>query len=574
MIPIEKKELPPKYYLTYFQYLLDFVKQKYALILNEQENAFIQAFEALSEDEQCLYIRFSNRRGSFFKTDKLKYSEIENIDTTLDTLITKNFLSGLSHEHIAWVGNVLDILNKSELIQLAKMLNLDVKGKNGLKKEELLDWLLESATFDEMVAWLNPEIAEKPAIIKVNYEEEVQMLKFLFFGSRYGDMTEFVVRDLGFQTYEHYDMDQLVPHFQSRQEAEDKFKVSLAREDFYEMQEQNIAPEEIYHWFMTWTEKHKESLSEIAQPSYARFALKVGSYFEKAKLPDLALPVFRLTPEPPSRERQVRILHKIKNNEEAQALCEQILSEPQNADEQFFALDFFNKLEAHNAKKKAKKAVTDKLQKADVLALDKSWQRQVEFGVIDHYEKLHKKAAFTENHLWRSLFGLLFWDIIFDTESMAIHHPLQRSPSDLFKPTFFEKRRQKMEERLEILEDPDTWNVFLNRVFFEKYGITNPLVDWYGGLFPLVITLLERLSSEQVKAVMLEMAHNLRENVRGFPDLFIWDDGDYQFIEVKSPTDSLSNQQLYWLRFFESINLRAKVLRIEWKKPDTELITA
>jgi hypothetical protein len=131
-----------------------------------------------------------------------------------------------------------------------------------------------------------------------------------------------------------------------------------------------------------------------------------------------------------------------------------------------------------------------------------------------------------------------------------------------------------MEERLEILEDPDTWNVFLNRVFFEKYGITNPLVDWYGGLFPLVITLLERLSSEQVKAVMLEMARNLRENVRGFPDLFIWDDGDYQFIEVKSPTDSLSNQQLYWLRFFESINLRAKVLRIEWKKPDTELITA
>ncbi|MDI9878789.1 VRR-NUC domain-containing protein [Flectobacillus longus] len=574
MIPIDKKELPPKYYLTYFQYLLDFIKQKYAPILNEQENAFIQAFEALSEDEQCLYIRFSNRRGSFFKTDKLKYAEIEDIDATLDALIAQNFLSALNHEHITWAGNVLDILNKPELIQLAKMLNLDVKGKNAFKKEELLDWLLESASFDEMVAWLNPEISEKPAIIKVNYEEEVQMLKFLFFGSRYGDMTEFVVRDLGFQTYEHYDMDQLVPHFQSRQEAEDKFKVSLAREDFYEMQEQNITPEEIYHWFMTWTEKHKESLAEIAQPSYARFALKVGSFFEKAKLPDLALPVFRLTHEPPSRERQVRILHKIKNLEEAQALCELILSEPQNADEQFFALDFFNKLEAQNAKKKVKKAVTDKLHEADVLALDKSWQRQVEFGVIAHYEKLNKKAAFTENHLWRSLFGLLFWDIIFDTESMAIHHPLQRSPSDLFKPTFFEKRKQKMEERLEILDDPDAWNVFLNQTFFEKYGITNPLVDWYGGLFPLVITLLERLSSEQVKAVMLEMARNLRENVRGFPDLFIWDDGDYQFIEVKSPTDSLSNQQLYWLRFFESINLRAKVLRIEWKKPDTELITA
>jgi hypothetical protein len=38
--------------------------------------------------------------------------------------------------------------------------------------------------------------------------------------------------------------------------------------------------------------------------------------------------------------------------------------------------------------------VTDKLHKADVLALDKSWQRQVEFGVIDHYEKLNKKGRF------------------------------------------------------------------------------------------------------------------------------------------------------------------------------------
>ena len=60
------------------------------------------------------------------------------------------------------------------------------------------------------------------------------------------------------------------------------------------------------------------------------------------------------------------------------------------------------------------------------------------------------------------------------------------------------------------------------------------------------------------------MARSLRENLRGFPDLFMWGDGEYSFVEVKSPTDSLSNQQLYWLRFFESINVRSKVLRVEW----------
>ena len=380
-------------------------------------------------------------------------------------------------------------------------------------------------------------------------------------------MSEFVVRDLGFQTYEQFDIENLVPHFQSRTEAEDKLKVSLAREDFYLMQEQKVEVLDIYNWFMSWTEIHFKNLSEIALPTYYRFALKVATFFEKAKELDMALSVFRLTQEPPSRERQVRILQKQKSLEEAIALCELMLAEPYNADEQFFAIDFLNRLEAMAQKKKVKKAVTQQLHSADSIRLDKSWQRQVEFGVIHYYEQLHKKAAFTENHLWRSLFGLLFWDIIFDTESMAIHHPLQRSPSDLFKPTFFEKRKTKMEERLKVLEDSDLCNAYFHTTFFEKFGITNPLLDWYGGLFPLVLTLLEKLSPEQISAVMLEMAKNLREHVRGFPDLLIWDDAEYQFIEVKSPTDSLSNQQLYWLKFFETINLRAKVLRIEWQKP-------
>jgi hypothetical protein len=41
---------------------------------------------------------------------------------------------------------------------------------------------------------------------------------------------------------------------------------------------------------------------------------------------------------------------------------------------------------------------------------------------------------------------------------------------------------------------------------------------------------------------MLEMALNLRENTRGFPDLLVWNDEDYAFIEIKSPTDHLSSR--------------------------------
>ena len=570
----EKIELPPKYYLEYFQYLLNFVQKKYQHILNKAEQSFLAQFEALTEDEKCLFIRFTNRSGSFFRTEKLKYSEIENIPEALKTLIQKNFIEALSPTHLTQAWEVLDIFSKAELIEMAKMLNLETRGRASMKKEEVLDWLLEVGDWDDIVELLNyqdfTEIHALPhSVIKVGFEEEVSMLKFLFFGSRHGDMTEFVTRDLGFQNYEKYDEDKMVAYFQTRQEVEDKFKVSIAREDFYLMQQADIETIEIYNWFMDWADTHRKDLSEIAQPTFERFTLKVATHLEKKKSLDEALTVFRLTEETPSRERQVRILDKLKNKEEAKALCEVMLGDAKNADEQFFAEDYLNRLSA----KKSKKAVTQHLHNSESVMIDISWKRQVEFGVIDYYEQRNLKATFTENHLWRSLFGLLFWDIIFDTDTLAIHHPLQRSPSDLFKPTFFEKRKERMEERLLMLEDEDATTIYMNRIFFEKFGITNPLVEWYGGLFPLILTVLEKLSSEQISLIMLEMARSLRENVRGFPDLFIWGDGEYSFVEVKSPTDSLSNQQLYWLRFFESINVRSKVLRVEWRIESVDLTT-
>ena len=561
----EKIELPPKYYLEYFQYLINFVQKKYQHILNEAEQSFLAQFEALTEDEKCLFIRFTNRTGSFFRTEKLKYSEIEDIPEVLNVLIQKGFVEPLESSHITQAGEVLDIFNKTELLEMAKMLNLETRGKASMKKEEVLEWLFEVGDWEEIVELLNyqdfTEIHALPhSVVKVGFETEVAMLKFLFFGSRHGDMTEFVTRDLGFQNYEKYDEDKMVAYFQTRQEVEDKFKVSIAREDFYLMQQADIENIEIYNWFMDWTDTHRKDLSEIAQPTFERFTLKVAAHLEKKKALDEALEVFRMTEEPPSRERQVRILDKLKNKDEAKVLCEMMLSDYKNANEQFFAEDYLNRLLA----KKSKKAVTKHLHNSESVTIDILWKRQVEFGVIDYYEQRGLKATFTENHLWRSLFGLMFWDIIFDTDTLAIHHPLQRSPSDLFKPTFFEKRKERMEERLLMLEDEDATTVYMNRIFFEKFGITNPLVEWYGGLFPLILTVLEKLSPEQLTLIMLEMARSLRENLRGFPDLFMWGDGEYSFVEVKSPTDSLSNQQLYWLRFFESINVRSKVLRVEW----------
>jgi hypothetical protein len=563
--PTEKIELPPKYYLDYFSYLVDFVTKKYDHILNENENAFINNYQLLTENEKCLFIRFINRTGRFFRTEKLKYEEIGELKPILATLAEKNFIEKPNKNWLPIATEFLQIFPKNELLAMFKNAGISFKGHTGYSKNETVEKLLSLITHEDLLII----VEDYEAIIKVNFEVEVMMLKFLFFGNRYDSMTEFVTRDLGFQKYEQFDEDKMVAHFANRQEAEDKLLVSLVGEKFYELSA-TLPPAELCIWFINWVLVNEETISDPGKMSLERLKLRVAAYFEKAKQPLEAYDIFCLTELPPSRERRIRILAKTDRTEEAIQLCNAILGDPYSTDELYFAIDFAKKLESKNAKKRVKKSVTIQLHDSETIFIDPIWKNRVEAGVIDYYEQKGEMAVFSENFLWKSLFGLLFWDVIYDTESLAIHHPLQRAPSDIYKPIFFELRRDKLLNRLDLLEEKEELLFYIEKTFLEKQGITNPMVDWSAITYHSVLKMCEKLEPNQIRLVMLEMAINIKNNTHGFPDLFTWSTDSYEFIEVKSPSDNLSNQQLYWLRFFERIGIKSKVLRVDWLKTDTE----
>ena len=52
--------------------------------------------------------------------------------------------------------------------------------------------------------------------------------------------------------------------------------------------------------------------------------------------------------------------------------------------------------------------------------------------------------------------------------------------------------------------------------------------------------------------------------VEGFPDLFIFKDSEYQFIEVKSPTDHLSAIQYFWHDFLRKAGIETQLCRVVW----------
>jgi hypothetical protein len=546
--------LPPRYYLDNFNILIGFSEGMYGALLSEAELEFIASFRQLSEDARCLFIRFVNRRGLFFRTDKLLYPEITNIEAALDELLTQQFCELPGPHHQPMAAQFLDIYSKAELSHIFKGLAPAAKGISALKKPELIECLLEDFSWPDL---LSGAIETGPAI-KHGYEQELELLKFLFFGHLGGDMSEFVVRDLGMLRYEKLDESKLVARFSSRQEIEEKLSVSLAYAHFRELREQKC-PDSLYKWYMEWAPRQQD-LCAAAQPFFHRLTLKLARELERQRQPERALEVYKYTTQVPARERRVRLLQKAGELEEALALCEQMEQEPQNAEELFFARDFKNKLQ----KKKATKSTTRHLKSADTVRISEAYRYAVEKGVMHYYTEIGQEALYSENYLWRSLFGLLFWDIVFDQDMGVYHSPLQRAPSGLYLPDFMELRLGRMQERVVRLHNRKKLLHHIEQVYEEKWGLVNPLISWHENTLPLIRAACSKLEAAQMHQVLMEMGKNLRENGRGFPDLFTWTKKGYSFIEVKSPNDTLSAQQLFWLQFFRKCGIQAQVLKVEW----------
>lgn len=157
--PVAPIELPSKYYLDYFLFLVEFVEKLYGEILNESEQRFIADFRALSEDAQCLFVRFSNRRGLFFRTNKLKYAEIEDIPATLYELEEKEFIEELSAKHESYSEEILNLFTKEEWLKLTPPTELSLKP---LKKPDLIRYLSHTFTFELLVSQINASVGSKP----------------------------------------------------------------------------------------------------------------------------------------------------------------------------------------------------------------------------------------------------------------------------------------------------------------------------------------------------------------------------------------------------------------------------
>lgn len=540
----EKKEpiiLPEKYYHTYFIDLVAFVQKTSDHLLSEDDHAFIEAFNNLSEDAQCLFLRLSNRRGYFFRQDKISYDEF-NVKKGFKELLDTKFISDTFPPDL----RLLNLFTKSELVNLFP----EVKELKKLKKEEL-QITLSSIEVLQL-------IRSSYDIIRVEKQEDLEFLKMLYFGHYRGRMTDFVVRDVGHITIEKLDEKQFKPWFQGRSEADELHHISRlsslvrgALKTFY--------PSEIIEDLLTIDFKN-DFQSELAVKSKDRLLLHLGMELEREQEWLSALHFYEQTDKPPSKERRIRIHNLLEDFPKAEALAKEVLINYQNATERVFAKDFLDK-----PKKRINRSTTKREAKANELSLQPDPKLKVEELVLNHFIELGYQGIHGENFVWRNLFGLVFWDEIFDQSHGKFHNHLQRSSSDFYSSSFYQSRSDQLNKKIKSLSSRDSLLKLTQKCCDEKWGVANPMIYWFDELPSVIGKMIELVPFKALKDVLLEMAKNPKENSTGFPDIFVWKDKDYHFHEVKSPNDHLSSKQLFWLDFMQERKIKTEILKISYK---------
>ena len=180
--------LPTYYYLDHFKEMLSFVEGTYASVLDAEHHDFIQRFRALTSDEQCLFVRMTNRRGDVFCASHLRYAEIGDVGTAIANLTRNGFLRALSEgDYLTW----LCTLKKDVLLSIAR----DAGRKEfraSWKKPQLIQNIADHIPFVIAAQHGNGD----GFVVRTN-TAALNFLFYLYFGKTSDGLKSFALRDLG-----------------------------------------------------------------------------------------------------------------------------------------------------------------------------------------------------------------------------------------------------------------------------------------------------------------------------------------------------------------------------------------
>lgn len=541
------------YYLDNFQRVLDWIAQRYADLLDDGEQAFIQAFAQLPRPSQALFVRMVMRKGSLFRASKMNYPEIGCPLAAAEALLPTGWIA---LDPVLDIAELFELLVKPEIVEAFGLTAPLKAARKDQQLEALRDGHAEARPFSQ---WYP---GSKDTLFSIAVKALCDRLRLLFFGNLHQDWTEFVLSDLGLFRYEQVEFSEASRGFRSRQDIEHYLQLHACRERFETLEPgspelRELVQEVPRHSFGNdWLDSRREKL-----------LYRLGQQLEKDKDWEAAHAVYAGCRFPGARSRAMRVLEKDEKFDQAYALFCQANEAPENEAERQHLLRIGPRLARKLGHVTPKARRTSKAARLDLNLPVPSGESRVEGVVLGHLHRDEAPVYYVENTLANTLFGLLCWPAVFAAIPGAFFHPFHRGPADLYSPDFHQRRAREFEACLARLDDGSHVDAIL-ATWEDKAGIQSPFVAWDWLDREIIELALRCIPAAHLKLWFRRILQDVKDNRTGFPDLIqFWPgEGRYDMIEVKGPGDRLQDNQLRWIDYCAEHGMPVTVCYLQWQE--------
>ena len=535
--------LPPTYYHDHFAEMLAFLSQVYGEVLGAPERAFIAAFNDLPLQARCLYIRMINRKKTVFRLKDLAYGEIPEPEYALGVLRDAGFARDVSDSDYP---ALMDDLAKVDLVALAKTKAAD-GFRAGWGKPEIMAWIARRVAYADFAT-----AHDLTGTFVPGHRDTVAFLLYLYFGKlpdreTGASMTSFALRDLGVVAVKARES------YQARFADMDEARAGF----FYSRLRRTLSLGADIAAITDQADTFPEARGDFTQRLRDKVMHAIGQHFDKAGDSDRAVDFYDRTQLFEARERGVRLLHAKGDIDAVKARLDAMLEAPSHDEEYVFASDFY----ARKFGTKRTGIFTELLRGAEILTADDVYRGHPEYAAIRHFETQGWSAFHVENGLWPALFGLLFWDELF--ESGGLSSSFDRVPQCLRDGTFAARFAQPIEARLAAVALGEA-GPLIERAVRRHMGDDNGLFGWFDGINALMQAFLRAAPAAAVRDVLKLITADVYAMRDGFPDLLLMRDDAVRFVEIKAEGDVVRRNQLARLNLLNSVGFKADICRVRY----------
>ncbi len=532
--------LPARYYLAHAHELFGFVQNQCSHLLEPAHRDYLSNFASLSEDAQCMLVRCIARKPRFLKTTSLAYDEINNTQAAIEELKLQAYLGRIKPKH--W-PDLASILTKPQLLTALKESQFAVKAST--TKPELVNLAREyidpaTSAFQNVADYY---------IVRLQ-SRTLEYILFLFFGDLNHRFQKFAMRDLGVLKTRKA-TNKVVARFETKAEALSAFSLQSLRRDF--LLDPNQTRNQISERLLTIN-----AIGHSASDIKDKLLLQLGNA-QLEDNPSKAIQLWRLSKDAQATEKWIRALYKI----DKAALKSELASlrnTEQAAATQVFIEDFYTR----KFEGKRTSIYTDILREsANQILVDEAYIDDVEEGVIQLYQQQNQQAVFTENKLWRVLFGLCFWELLFGKAHVQ-HSEFDRLPALLRNGQFYATFKQDIETKLDDLDNPKKALQHFTKLATQHYGQPTGLFRWNANLLDTATLCIQNSPATAIKAVLRRMAQDYLHTKDGYPDIMVIGNNGLRFEEIKAPGDALRPNQLVTINRLRSAGFIVEVTQVEW----------